>query len=44
MVSRGQWLTDAGVPAAARFGAGHATEEDLQLRVQQCHIFTSEDL
>lgn len=37
-------LTDAGVPAAARLGAGHAAEEDLQLRVQQRHVFPSEDL
>lgn len=39
-----QRLTDAGVPAAARFSAGHTTEEDLQLGVQQGHVFTPEDL
>ena len=39
-----RWLTNAGIPAAARLSAGHTTEEDLQLRVQQRHIFTSEDL
>lgn len=37
-------LTDAGVPAAARFSTRHITEEDLELRVEQRHVFTSEDL
>lgn len=37
-------LTDAGVAAAARFGTSDTSEEDLQLRVEQSHIFTSEDL
>lgn len=40
----GRGLTDAGVSAAARLCTGDTTEEDLQLRVQQSHIFTSEDL
>lgn len=37
-------LTDAGVAAAARFGTSDTSEEDLQLRVEQSHIFASEDL
>lgn len=37
-------LTNAGVSAAARLCTGDTAEEDLQLRVQQSHIFTSEDL
>lgn len=36
--------TYAGVSAAARLGARHATEKDLELRVQQRHVFASEDL
>lgn len=40
----GGQFTNAGVPAAARLRAGHTREEDLQLRVQQRHVFTPEDL
>ncbi len=37
-------LTYARVAAAARFGTGYRAEEDLELGVQQGHIFSPEDL
>lgn len=37
-------LTDAGVSAAAGFGTRHTAEEDLQLGIQQSHVFPSKDL